>query len=299
MEYVYALIMLMALYVILATSFDFVIGYGGLISIAHPVFYAIGAYTSALLALDFGLPIPLAIPAGAVVALLASVAVALPSLRISGDYLLIASIGFQLGLLEAIKNMAWTGGSGGLTNIPGVSAQSGGHGPYVVVTVLLAIGTVLLLRWITGSSYGRAISALRDDDMAFSALGRNGMMMKVGIFALGSGLAGLAGGLYAHYFRFLAPGQFGIMQSAALLTMVVVGGMRSIWGPVLGAVVLEALPQAITFLNLPPSLLGPLQGILFTGLVLVFMFARPQGLIGGGDVWRGRAVREVRDVARP
>src|SRR5579875_3498961 len=114
MEYIYALIMLMALYVILAASFDFVIGYGGLISIAHPVFYAIGAYASALLARDAGLPVALAIPAGAAVALIGSVLLALPSLRISGDYLLIASIGFQLGVLEAIKNMAWTGGAGGL-----------------------------------------------------------------------------------------------------------------------------------------------------------------------------------------
>lgn len=298
MEYIYALIMLMALYVILAASFDFVIGYGGLISIAHPVFYAIGAYASALLARDAGLPVALAIPAGAAVALIASVLLALPSLRISGDYLLIASIGFQLGVLEAIKNMAWTGGAGGLTNIPGASAQNGGHGPYVVAVVLVAIATVLLLRWITRSPYGRAISALRDDELAFSVLGRNAMMMKVGIFALGSGLAGLAGGLYAHYFRFLAPSQFDIMQSAALLTMVVVGGMRSIWGPVVGAIVLEALPQAITFLNLPPSLLGPLQGILFTGLVLIFMFARPQGLIAAGEVWSGRIHREVPDVRR-
>lgn len=297
MEYAYSIIMLMALYVILAASFDFVIGYGGLISIAHPVFYAIGAYGSALLARDAGVPIPLAIAAGAVIALVASVLVALPSLRISGDYLLIASIGFQLGLLEVIKNFSWTGGAGGLTNIPGVSAEHG-HGPYVAAVVLLAFAAVLLLRWITRSPYGRAISALRDDEMAFVMLGRNAMMMKVGIFALGSGLAGLAGGLYAHYFRFISPDQFGIMQSAMLLTMVVVGGMRSIWGPVIGAIVLEALPQALTFLNMPPSVLGPLQGLLFTGLVLIFMFVRPQGLIGGGDVWRGRAAGRVSDVPR-
>lgn len=222
---------------------------------------------------------------------------ALPSLRISGDYLLIASIGFQLGLLEAIKNLGWTGGAGGLTNIPCVSEEHG-HGPYVAAVVAVALATVLLLRWIARSPYGRAISALRDDELAFAALGRNAMMMKVGIFALGSGLAGLAGGLYAHYFRFIAPDQFGIMQSAMLLTMVVVGGMRSIWGPVIGAIVLEALPQALTFLNLPPSVLGPLQGILFTGLVLIFMFARPQGLIGAGEVWRGRGAGKVSDVPR-
>ncbi|MDE2514471.1 MAG: branched-chain amino acid ABC transporter permease [Rhodospirillales bacterium] len=294
MEYLYTIIVMMALYVILASSFDFVIGHGGLISIAHPIFYALGAYASALLAKDLHWPIVLAIPAGAVVAMVASVLVALPALRVSGDYLLIASIGFQLGVIEAIKNLDWTGGAGGLSNIPGVSITQG-HGPYVIAVVLIAIATVALLRFVAHSPYGRAISALRDDEPAFIALGRNAMHMKIGIFALGSAIAGLAGGLYAHYFRFLSADQFGIMQSAALLTMVVVGGMRSIWGPVLGAIVLEALPQALTFLNLPPSILGPLQGILFTGLVLIFMFFRPQGLIVAGDVWTGR--RNAKEAA--
>ncbi len=293
MEYLYTILMLMALSVILAASFNFVIGYGGLISIAHPVFYAIGAYVSALLARDAGVPVALAIPLGAVAALLASLLVAVPALRISGDYLLIASIGFQLGVLEAIKNMTWTGGAGGLTDIPALFGRSTGHAVYVALAIVLAAGSVLLLRGITRSAYGRAMSALRDDELAFAALGRNAMMIKLGVFALGAGLAGLAGGLYAHYFRFLAPDQFDILQSAALLTIVVVGGMRTVWGPVVGAVVLQALPQAITFLDLPPSVLGPLQGILFTGLVLVFMFVRPAGLIAAGDLWRGAAVPDA------
>lgn len=287
MEYVYTVCILMSLYVILAASFNFVIGYGGLISIAHPVFYAIGAYTSALLARDAGVPVVLAIPAGGLLAVIASIAVALPSLRISGDYLLIASIGFQLGILEVIKNLPWTGGSGGLTDIPSFLTQTAGRQAYVVFAIAAAAGTVLLLRWITRGPYGRAMSAMRDDELAFAALGRNAMAMKIVIFALGSGLAGMAGGIYVHYFRFITPSQFDILQSSALLTMVVVGGVRSTWGPIVGAIGLEALPQAITFINLPPSILGPLQGILFTGLVLVFMFARPQGLIAAGDRWRG------------
>ena len=112
--------------------------------------------------------------------------------------------------------------------------------------------------------------------------------MKIAIFALGSGIAGLAGALYAHYFRFITPEQFEILQSSAILTMVVVGGMRTTWGPVIGALLLQALPQAISFLDLPPSILGPIQGLLFTGLVLVFMFFRPQGLVPAKDIWRAR-----------
>lgn len=285
MDYVYTLIIIIGLYVILSSSFNLIIGYGGLISIAHPIFYAIGAYGSAVLARDHGVPVPVAMAAGTLIALAASIMLALPSLRISGDYLLIASIGFQLGLIEVFKNVSWSGGAGGLTNIPPALPPGTDRGVYTAIVVVVAGLSVLLIRAIAHGPYGRAMAAMRDDELAFSALGRNAMAIKVGVFAIGSGLAGFAGALYAHHFRYLAPEQFEILLSAALLTMVVVGGLRSTWGPVVGAIMLEALPQAITFLNLPASLLGPLQGLLFTGLVLVFMFVRPQGLVPAGTVW--------------
>ena len=296
MEYLFTIVILVGLYVILAASFNLIIGYGGLISIAHPIFYAIGAYASAILARDFGWPIYAAMLAGALVAVAASILVALPSLRVSGDYLLIASIGFQLGLIEILKNVSWTGGAGGLTNIPAAMASSEGRIVYVGLVVAAATLAVLLVRSIAHGPYGRAMSAMRDDELAFAALGRNAVALKVATFALGSGLAGFAGALYAHYFRYLAPEQFEILQSSAILTMVVVGGIRTTWGPVVGAVLLQALPQAITFMDLPPSLLGPMQGLLFTGLVLVFMFVRPQGLIAAGEVWNA-ARKETKHVA--
>lgn len=285
MDYIYTLVIIIGLYIVLSSSFNLIIGYGGLISIAHPIFYAIGAYGSAVLARDYGVPVPVAMVAGTLIALAASILLALPSLRISGDYLLIASIGFQLGLIEVFKNVSWSGGAGGLTNIPPALPLGTDRGIYTAIVMVLAGFSVLLIRAIAHGPYGRAMAAMRDDELAFSALGRNGMAVKVGIFAIGSGLAGFAGALYAHHFRYLAPEQFEILLSAALLTMVVVGGLRSTWGPVVGAIMLEALPQAITFLNLPASLLGPLQGLLFTGLVLVFMFVRPQGLVPAGTVW--------------
>jgi branched-chain amino acid transport system permease protein len=295
-EYVYAVVILIGLYIVLAASFNLIIGYGGLISIAHPIFYAIGAYASAILSRDYGFPIPLAMLAGTLIALVASIMVALPSLRVSGDYLLIASIGFQLGLIEVFKNASWTGGAGGFTNIPAALSASVPREVYVAIVVVVAALAALLVRAIAHGPYGRAMAAMRDDEVAFSALGRNAVAMKVGTFALGSALAGFAGALYAHYFRFVAPEQFDILQSSVVLTMVVVGGIRSTWGPVVGAVLLQALPQAITFLNLPPAVLGPLQGLLFTGLVLVFMFVRPQGLVSAGEVWS--ATRKGSEHAR-
>lgn len=292
MDYLYAMLILIGLYVILAASFDLIIGHCGLISIAHPIFFAIGAYGSAVLAKDAGWPVPLAMIGGSFLAVVFSVLVAVPSLRVSGDYLLIASIGFQLGLIELAKHMHGIGGAGGLTNIPSFLINDYGRGAYVGLVLAVALATVLLVRWLARGPYGRMMAAMRDDEMAFTMLGRNAIWVKVSAFAIGSGIAGIAGGLYAHYFRFLEPDQFGLLQSSAILTMVVVGGMRSTWGPVLGAVVLQILPQAITFLGLPPSVLGPLQGLLFSGLVLLFMFVRPQGLIAAPPIWSGRKIKE-------
>ncbi len=282
MEYAASALILIGIFVILATSFNLIIGFGGLMSIAHPIFFALGAYTSGLATTRLGLPIGLAMPMGALVALAASVLLSLPALRVSGDYLVIASIGVQLGMLQIIKNLDWTGGPGGLVNIPPLFASVGWRPAFAYVTLVLvsALAAILLVRWIVGGDYGRAITAMRDDEEAFKALGRNAVSIKIVLFAIGSGLAGYAGGLYAHYFLYVTPEQFEILYSSAMLTMVVVGGLGTIWGPALGAVLLETLPQAVKFLDFPSSVMAPVQGILFTGLVLFFLFAWPQGLVG-------------------
>ncbi len=281
MEYVASLLVLVGLYVILASSFNLIIGFGGLISIAHPIFFALGAYTVGVLSIHAGLHPVLCVAAGFVVAMLASFMLSLPSLRISGDYLLITSIGFQLGLIEIIKNIDFLGGASGLGGIPNV-VKGNRSLVFAAIALGLALAVVWSLRALMRGPYGRAIQAMRDDELAFLALGRNAMNIKIAIFALGSGVAGLAGGLYAYYYQYLTPDQFQILQSAMILTMVVVGGMGSVYGPVVGAVLLLLLPEGITFLNLPPSIMGPLQGVIFTSLVILFLFLRPQGLVPAG-----------------
>jgi branched-chain amino acid transport system permease protein len=278
MEYVVSLLVLIGLYVALSSSFNLIIGFGGLVSIAHPIFFALGAYTVGALSVQFALNPILAVAAGGVVALLASFMLSLPSLRISGDYLLITSIGFQLGLIEIIKNLDFLGGASGLSGIPNV-VENNRSLVFAAVALGFALAVVLFIRALVRGSYGRAIQAMRDDELAFSALGRNAMNIKITIFALGSGIAGVAGGIYAYYYQYLTPDQFQILQSAMILTMVVVGGMGSVYGPVVGAVLLITLPEAITFLNLPSEIMGPLQGVIFTLLVIVFLFVRPEGLV--------------------
>ncbi|MGE4043989.1 MAG: branched-chain amino acid ABC transporter permease [Acetobacteraceae bacterium] len=283
MEYLATVVILIALYVILAASYNLVIGYGGLATVAHPIFFAIGAYGTGLLAIHTDIPLVLNVLIGAAAAMLASVLLAASSLRVSGDYLLIASLGFQLGLLQLIRNLDFTGGPGGLTNIPSTITGSARTPSFLVISVGLAVIVVFAIRAIVQGPYGRAITAMRDEELAFTALGRNAMSMKIVIFAIGCGIAGIAGGVYAYYFQYISPDQFEVLQSAQILTMVVLGGMGTAFGPVIGALLLLAVPQAITFLQLPPNIMAPTQGILFTLLVLIFLFLRPAGIMGSAE----------------
>jgi branched-chain amino acid transport system permease protein len=281
MDYLVTIAVLIAIYTILAASYNLVIGYGGLSTVAHPIFFAIGAYTTGLLAVHVPLiPAAANVVCGMAAAVVASVLLAASALRVSGDYLLIASLGFQLGLLQLLKNLEFTGGPGGLSAIPSTIVGPLRGPVFLAICGTAALACVFAIRGIVRGPYGRAISAMRDEELAFTALGRNAMSMKIAIFAIGCGMAGGAGGLYAYYFQYLSPDQFDVLASAAILTMVVLGGMGTAFGPVVGAVLLLAIPQAITFLQLPPAIMAPTQGIIFTVLVLLFLFLRPAGILG-------------------
>jgi branched-chain amino acid transport system permease protein len=293
-QYLIVLATLAALSGLLAMSLNLVLGYGGLLSVAHPMFYGIGAYTSALLAMHASVPLPLAIVAAGMVCAMASIPLAACSLRVSGDYFVIVSMGFQLGVLQIINNIDLTGATGGLNDIPSLF-EGPNRGALSLGVLLLAMAAVQwLIRAILHGPFGRALTAMRNDEDALAILGRDPMRMKLAVFALSAGIAGVAGAFYGHIFQYLSPTQFGLETSTALLTMVVVGGTATIWGPVLGAAVITIVPQAIQFLRLPISVASPLQGIIFSVLVLVFLFLRPQGLMGGGrgggglDAWSGR-----------
>jgi branched-chain amino acid transport system permease protein len=282
MEYAASIFILIGLFVILAASFNLILGYSGLMSIAHPIFFGLGAYTSSLSVMYFHIPVIAGILLGIIVAFLFSIALSLPALRISGDYLVIASMGFQLGVLQIIRNLDWTGGAGGVTGITPLFDEIARTSvlSYVALVFVAAAATVALVAWIVTGDYGKAIAAMRDDEDAFKALGRNAVTMKIVLFGIGSACAGFAGGLYAHYFLFISPDQFDLLYSAGILTMVVVGGMGTIMGPVVGAVLLQVMPQALSFLRLPAAITGPTQGIMFTGLVLIFLFLKPNGVLG-------------------
>lgn len=284
MEYLLHILVFAGIYVILAASLDLLAGHTGLLSIAHAAFYGLGAYTSALLTVKAGAPFLLGITAGMVVAGLLSLLVSLPSLRLVDDYFVIATFAFQVILFSVFNN--WNELTGGPTGIPGIpqpsviGLQITSHGGFLVaVGLCAALAYVVVWRLSTGP-FGRVLHAIREDEVFAKSLGKNTVWSKVVVFAGSSALAALAGSLYAHYISYIDPTSFTVMESILIISMVIIGGAGSLWGPLIGAVVLVTLPELLRSVGLPSSVAANLRQIIYGGLLVVMMMLRPQGLVG-------------------
>ncbi len=290
--YVAAILMLAGINAVLAVSLNVVTGLSGQFSLGHAGFMAIGAYVSAAVTTPqvdalrlaglcsspaeaqalFALSLLLAaLAAGA-----AGTLVGLPSLRLKGDYLAIVTLGFGEIIRIVILNINCVGGARGLSGVPGYSSA------FAVALVLFA--SVWLIHRFVGSSQGRALLAIREDEIAASGLGISATRYKVGAFVASSALAGVAGGLFAHYLCYLNPSSFGFMKSVEIVIMVVLGGMGSISGSALAALLLTLLPEALRPLQQWTGL--DLRMVLYSLMLIALMLLRPQGLFGTREVWQ-------------
>ena len=277
------LLVLTNTYVILGVSYNLLIGYAGLFSIAHAAFFGVGAYVSMVVVLSLGWPYLV----GLVVAVLAAAAVsgllAFPALRVSGDYLVIASLGFQVIIFNVFMNWeSVTGGPAGVSRIPrpgflGWTVES--PLAYALLSCVMAVGAYLFVRRIVGSPFGRVLRAIREDEVVTQALGKNVTGVKVVVFMVSGGVAATAGSLFAHYTTYINPYFFTLEESILILSVVIVGGAGNLTGSVLGAVVLTLLPQALRLVELPEALAANLRQIIYAALLAGFMFFRPQGIL--------------------
>ncbi|MGH6935672.1 MAG: branched-chain amino acid ABC transporter permease, partial [Methylocella sp.] len=253
-------------------------------SIAHAAFYGLGAYTSALLAVHFGAPFLAGVLAGMAVAALVSVVVSLPSLRLHDDYFVIATFGFQMILFSIFNNwMDLTRGPLGIPGIPlpmifGWTIES--QIELVGLIAVFAATAYIVVGRLSTSPFGRVLRAIREDEVFTQALGKNTLRFKVTAFAVSAALAASAGSLYAHYITYIDPTSFTIMESILIISMVIIGGAGSLWGPVIGAVVLVTLPEALRFLGLPSGVAANLRQVIYGILLVLMMMFRPQGLVG-------------------
>ena len=286
-EYYLSICILGCLSAIIAVGLNLLMGYAGQISLGHAAFYGIAAYVTAICTTRLGLPIPVGMAAGVGLAVVVAWLLAEPILKLKGHYLAMATLGFGI-ILSIVFNEAvdWTGGPSGFVGIPRLSLAGYDFDSdlsyYNLVAVVLAVvvlGALNLMR----SRTGRALRALHVSEKAAASLGVDIAAHKRFVFVLSAGLAGLAGVLYAHYLSFIAPASFGFSFSVQLVVMVVLGGMASVWGSVVGAFFLTALPEALReFEDIDILVYGAI-------LVLTIMFL-PDGLAGGAR----RLVRKLR-----
>ena len=270
------------LYVMLALGLNIAVGIAGQLVLGYAAFYAIGAYTYGLLNQYFGLGFWVCLPVGGCLAALAGLLLGFPVLRLQGDYLAIVTLGFGEIVRLLINNwMDITGGSQGIANIPrpslfGINLSSDQSMAYIYYLTLAAmIVTIVVVARIKDSRVGLALRALRDDEIASEAMGIDLRMVKLQAFALGSCWAGFAGVLLAARINFISPPSFTFMESAMILSMVVLGGMGSISGVVVAALVLTLAPEYLRALS-------AYRMLVFGALMVLMMIFRPQGLIPSG-----------------
>ena len=294
--YLVTVLITIGIYIILALSLNMITGYAGQISLGHAAFMGIGAYTSALLYTKAGLSFwPSFVLAGLVAGLVGAV-LAIPCLRVREDFLAITTMGINFVIEAVFLYIPFFGagmGIGGINppSLFGTEVSKPAFLGLVLVVILLSIAAD---RWLARSWIGLGWAAIREDEQAASAMGIDVVRFKVLAFSLGSAGAGLAGSLYAHFLTFIMPVNFSFGQSIVILSMVVFGGIGTLRGPIVGAIVLGALPEISR-----PAM--EYRTLLYGLLLLLLMRFQPDGILGEASlVVRGwRALRQGRVTAGP
>lgn len=269
-------------YIPLALGQNLITGNSGQISMGHAAFWGIGAYAAALLTLNMGAPGIVAILVAIVVAGAIGLVTGLPAIRISGDYLFIVTIGLNFIFLDLVIQTPALGGGIGLAAIPPFriggweATEPAGHFYLALVVALASIGITTL---ITTSRFGRVVEAVRDDPVAAMASGINPTPVRVAIFTVGAALAGGAGAVLAFFLSYAGPTSFPVDQSLLVFEMVIIGGLGSVPGSILGAILLIGIPEVLRPLQDYRLGLGGLAAV-------VLMMVRPQGLLGRVKVTR-------------
>jgi len=284
MEYLLHILVIAGIYIILTLSLNLIVGYTGLPALGHAAFSCIGAYTSSLLALNFGLSPWIGLFIGACIAALSGIIIGYPAVRLKGDYLALATFGLGVIIYSIAKNwISLTRGPMGLPGIPGFSVfsfQLSEIWSYLLMVTVFVLITTYVINRLVNSPFGRVLRSIREDEIASESLGKNTIKYKLLVFIIGAFFAGIGGSLYAHYITFIDPSSFTVTESITILLMVIFGGMGSISGSIAGAIILVFLPELLRFLGMPSSIAAPLRQIIYGLLLVILMLRRPQGIMG-------------------
>lgn len=279
-SYYSQILVIVGINIILAVSLNLVIGYTGQLALGHAGFMSVGGYAAAILTLKLHLPFPVVLILGGLVAALFGFLIGIPTLRLKGDYLAITTLGFGEIIRVAVVNIDALGGARGLAGIPKKTNFA------IVFFITFAI--IIIAYNLIRSSYGRAMISIREDEIAAEAMGVNTTRYKIIAFVMASFFAGIAGGLYAHYFMFLDPKSFDFLKSFEILTFVVFGGMGSLSGCILSATILTTLPEAL-------RPIAEYRMVIYSASLVLLMIFRPEGLLGTKEISLKGIVRFLRN----
>ncbi|HYM60599.1 MAG TPA: branched-chain amino acid ABC transporter permease [Thermoanaerobaculia bacterium] len=306
MAYYFRIIILIGINIVLAVSLNIINGHAGQFSLGHAGFMAVGGYLSAFVTYFYANPFLDALPAGpqkvvlqnvfffgalilgGLSAAIAGYMVGLPSLRLRGDYLAIVTLGFGEMIRVVFLNIDKTGGARGFSGVPSWTN--------FFWVYFFAMATVVVSLRLVRSSVGRAFLAVREDEIAAEAMGVNTTRYKVKAFVIGSFFAGIAGGLTAHYLAYLNPDMFKFILSFEIIMMVVLGGLGSISGSILAAIILTFLPEGLRAVKNWFELKNDPRMVIYSIALIVLMRTRPQGLFGRRELWE--IVARWRKVAK-
>ncbi len=294
--YLQLIVFYVAINIMLATSLNLVSGFCGQFSLGHAGFMAVGAYVGAVVSLNFQpfpesmavLNYPIYVVAGGLCAAFAGLLVGVPSLRLRGDYLAIVTLGFSEIIRVVLLNLDVVGGARGLYGIPGSTDFWA-----CIHAFCWAGGTTLLLWRLVHSSYGRAFLSVREDEIAAECMGINTTATKVKAFVISSFFAGAAGAIFAQTTNSLNPASFQFIKSVDVVIMVVLGGMGSLSGSIIGAILVTILPEALRPLQEYTGV--DLRLVIYSLVLVLLMILRPSGLFGSSEwmhfIRRRRATR--------
>jgi branched-chain amino acid transport system permease protein len=283
MEYILHIIILILLYVMLSQSLSLTAGYSGLISLAHAGFYGIGAYTTAILSVNFGFPFLVTLPIAILISGAMGVFVSIIALRTVDDYFIIITLGIQVVAFSIMNNwMDLTSGPLGIPGIPDISIigiQISSKLAFFVLTLVLTGIVFVLIRNITKAPFGRILISFSEDEVFTKSLGKKVYSAKVISFTLAGMFAAIPGVLYAHYISFIDPTSFTINESIFILSIVIIGGMRNLWGAAIAAAVLIILPEVLSFIGMPSNIAANMRQIIYGLALVIMMFKYSKGFL--------------------
>ena len=284
MEYLIHIAILISIYAILGLSLNLVIGYTGLLSITQAAFYGIGGYVTAILLTSTGMNFFLALIIGMIITGICSLVIGFVLSKFNDDYYALGSFGFNVIIYSIFLN--WQSLTRGPLGIPGIPRPSlfgftfSENFSFLILSLVFLVIIYYISRFITTSSFGRVLKAIREDEEAISVFGYHTLWFKLAIFVVSAMMAAVAGSLFASYITFIDPSSFTLTESIFILAIVILGGLTNNKGAMLGAVCLILLPEILRFVGFPDDIAAQMRQVTYGVILIVLMMYRPQGLIG-------------------